>query len=276
MLTTSIALAKRFVLLLPGIIIAYLSVRVIFPLFDHHLPLALAIFATYVLAAYLLIPAFIRLVRILFPPEHLPLYCITPDGFASDPINIGLVGTKQELMAAMEAVGWYVADPKTIRTVIRQILSAVYGWSYPTAPMSNLYLFGRRQDIGFEIPAEGGFGSRRHVRFWATTYDDSKDLSVRSIHWHNRESLYSNKKLLWVGAASRDVGLAPIRHNFQVTHMIHPDTDSERMVIVKQLQRADIAGNCKAIKLGNPYRIANRALRGYLQSDGQMQILELK
>src|ERR1700744_4596412 len=97
-----IRLAKSIAVLLPGIIIVYFSVRNIFPYFDNRLPLSVALLLTYILAAYLLIPALIRLVRIVFPPKHLPLYCVTPDGFVSDPLNIGLIATRRELITAME------------------------------------------------------------------------------------------------------------------------------------------------------------------------------
>lgn len=155
MIDYSWRLAKRFAVLVPGIVIAYFSARDIFPYFDKRLPLGAAVFITYVLAAYVLIPALIRLVRIVRPARHLPLYCVTPDGFASDPINIGIIGSRQQLIGAMERAGWYVADPHRIRHLPRQVLSVVSGWPYPNAPVSNLYLFGRKQDIAFEIPLEG-------------------------------------------------------------------------------------------------------------------------
>jgi hypothetical protein len=270
---------KRFALLVPGIIIAYFSVRDIFPYFDKRLPLGLAIFVTYVLAAYLLIPALIRVIRVVRPATHLPLYCVTPDGFASDPLNVGLIGTRLELIEAMETAGWYIADPPTMRNTARQIISTLFSRSYPTAPMSRLYLFGRKQDIAFEIPIEGsGSGSRHHVRFWATTYTDGKRLTTRHINWHHRRTHLhdTDTTLLWVGAASLDVGIAPIRHNMQITHMIDPNTDHERDLIVDQLRRQHTVEKVTTIKLGEPYQLVNRAFRGYLKTDGKMAVVQLK
>src|SRR4051812_44631302 len=120
-----VRLAKRFAVLIPGLIIAYFAVRDIVPLFNRRLPLSLAIIATYALAAYVLIPALIRLLRIARPPDHLPLYCVTPDGFASDPLNIGVIGTRRQLIMAMEKAGWYVADRHNLRNVIRAGLATV-------------------------------------------------------------------------------------------------------------------------------------------------------
>jgi hypothetical protein len=276
MVQTLIRVAKRFALLVPGLIIAYLSVFNIFPWLNDHLPVVAALIFTYFLGAYILIPAGVRLVRMIVPAKHLPLYCVTPDGFASDPLNIGLVGTRQELIAAMTTAGWYEADKHTLKNALREALSTVYGWSYPKAPMSHLYLFGRMQDVGFQIPIKGApAGSRHHVRFWATTYRNGDQLDVRSIDWHNREAHVQHDRLLWVGAASRDVGVSFIRHNAQITHMIDPNTDQERELIVEHLQTAGLAKLKQKVKLGDPYKLTNRVWRGYLQTDGHMTVMEL-
>ncbi len=248
-------LAKRMAVLLPGIIIAYFSVRDIFPYFDRRLPLGLAIIATYGLGAYVLLPALVRLFRLLRPVDHLPLYCVTPDGFASDPLNIGIVGTRRELILAMEGAGWRQADRHNLKNLIRMIICIAFEQPYPTAPMSSLYLFGRKQDIAFEIPTGPSPTSRHHVRFWSTPENDA---------------------LLWVGAASLDEGLSFIRHNFQISHMIAPDTNAERDLIVKQLRAARLVQKVEIRNLGEPYRMINRVLRGSLHTDGRMAIITLK
>jgi hypothetical protein len=271
-----VRLGKRFAVLVPGIVIAYFSVHTIFPVFDKRFPVALAIFFTYVLGAYLLIPLLIRVGRVFLPAKHLPLYCVTPDGFASDPLNIGIIASQAELIAAMAAAGWYVADGKSIRNAFRQLLTALLKRPYETAPMSSLYLFGRKQDIGFEIPIDGERGHRHHVRFWAASFEESEQLSVRKIRWHDRNSARKNKHLLWLGAASRDVGFAVIRHNVQVTHMIDANTNAERELIVSGLRGANLIKNIQTIRLRKPYWLMNRALGGQLHTDGQLSVVTLR
>jgi hypothetical protein len=276
MITYIVRFMKRFAVLLPGIIIAYFSVRDIFPVFNKRLPASLAIFFTYVIAAYVLIPALIRIIRIIAPARHVPLYCVTPDGFASDPINIAVVGSKKQLTKAMEAAGWHIADRLSPHNVFRQLASAILKRPYPTAPMSRLYLFGRKQDLGFEVQIKGSRGHRHHVRFWATTYDDEMLLSFHTIHWYKRRQALQGKNLLWVGAASRDVGFAFIRHNAQITHMIDPDTNAERELIATGLLKTGRVASEQSVRLGKPYRLVNRVWRGYLHSDGVMHVLKLK
>jgi hypothetical protein len=267
---------KRFAVLIPGVIIAYFSVRDIFPYFDRRLPLGVAIFITYVIGAYVLTPALIRVYRIFAPVRHLPLYCVTPDGFASDPINIGIITTRRELITAMQECGWFVADPHHPRYLARHLLSSIFDWRYENAPMSHLYLFGRKQDIAFEIPLPGGGGNRHHVRFWATTYEHDKKLNFGTIHWHHRKAHVFDDSLLWVGAASLDEGFGFIRHNLQVTHMIHPDTNAERELIVSQLKKQGLIKKIEAVKLGKPYRLINRVLKGSLHTDGKMSVVTLR
>jgi hypothetical protein len=272
-------LAKRFAVLLPGLIVTYFSVRTVFPFVDHKLRLgdALSILITYIIAAYVLVPALIRLFRIVRPPEHLPLYCVTPDGFASDPLNIGIIGTRLQLIKAMESAGWYTADAYRGQYLIKHFFSIVLGRTYETAPVSNLYLFGRKHDLAFEIPVEGSSSaSRHHVRFWATTFEAKSPLTFKSIYWHHRRSHIQGDNLLWVGAASLDVGINFIRHNMQLTHMIDPDTNKERDLIVEQLSSQKLVRKVEKIKLGNPYRLINRVWKGSLHTDGKMAIVSLR
>jgi len=271
-----VRLAKRFAVLIPGIIIAYFSIHTVFPALDTRFPLTIAIFFTYVLGAYLLIPLLTRLARVFFPARHLPLYCVTPDGYASDPLNIGIIATRAELIAAMEAAGWYVANRYSLANNTRVLIAAALNRPYPTAPMSNLYLFGRKQDIGFEIPIIGERGHRHHVRFWAASYEESEQLNVRQLRWHDRTSQRKNKHLLWLGAASKDVGFAIIRHNVQVTHMIDPNTTAERELIVEGLRGINSVKRTQTIRLRKPYRLKNRALGGQLHSDGQLSVVTLR
>jgi len=276
MIPTFVRFLKRLAVFIPGVIIALVSYFYTIPYFDKKVPLFAAILITYGLAAYVLIPAMIRLFRIFVPPKHLPLYCVTPDGFASDPLNIGVISTRRELIIAMEKAGWHQCDPKTPHNVIKQIVTVVLGQKYLRSHVSSLYLFGRKQDIAFTRPVKKTNLKRHHVRFWATTFDDKQRLSPHSIHWHNRKAHVHGDELLWVGAASLDVGLMPIRHNLQLTHMVDPDTNKEREMIVRGITASSIVSKIDQIKLGDPYRLVNRTWSGELNTDGLMKVVRLK
>jgi len=269
--------AKRLAVLLVGAFFIYVAVWRVFPFFDNRTPVALALFITYVVMAYVIIPVLFRVYRLFYQPIHLPLYCTTPDGFASDPINIGLIGTREQVVAAMEAAGWRQADAHSPLNIVREIIAALTSRSYPTAPMSRLYLFGRKQDFGFQMRIAGSRAQRHHVRFWAADPSLASKLQHHVRFWNRfyRPSQPKPGVQFWVGAASKDVGIAPIRHNAQVTHMIDPDTNRERRKIVRDLKRAGRLAGSHTVSVDRPFRLRNRAWRGYLQSDGRITICEL-
>ena len=261
-------LIKRAAVLVPGLAVLYVSVRDIFPYFHQHVPFAVAVFVTYVIGAYILAPAIIRAWRIFFHPKHLPVYCVTPDGFASDPLNIGLVGSRLQLVRAMESAGWAVAQPSTARTVSATITAILFNRPYAGMPMSRLYLFGRKQDIGFELQdSDKGRGYRHHVRFWATTLNDIQPVA-------GDEKL--DDALLWAGAASLDVGITFVRQNLQLAHAVDPNTNRERDFIVKQLTTAGRAKILDTVRLHKAYNLVNRTWFAILHTDGNMAILRLK
>lgn len=269
---------KRLLILAAGLIIIYLAVWRFFPFFDHRIPIALALLATYIFTAYIYIPAAIRVMRVFVKPAHIPLYCVTPDGFASDPINIGIIGTKVEIIKAMKKAGWHKADKRTARTVSKMILCMILRRPYPNAPFSTLYLFGRQQDLGFEKAIESKNGSRHHVRFWACEMQGPEDFVDHVRFWKrfHKRSQITDIRQFWIGAASKDIGIMPIRHNAQLTHMIDPDTNSERDKIVADLKDSGYLDSKRKIKVGSPYQLKNRVLGGFLQTDGKMTICVLK
>ncbi len=270
---------KRFVVLLPGLIGAYFATTDVVPFFDRRVPLPIAVLLGYILAAYILIPALLRLLRIILRPKHIPHYCITSDGFASDPINIGLVGTKTQVQDAMLAAGWHLADRRTLKSIGRMIYSVTFQQRYLNAPFSYLYLFGRKQDLGFQLPIGDSPNARHHVRFWmaeptlTSEQREHLDFWDRLVHGKKRRTKQGQ---LWIGAASRDIGIGFIKHNAQFTHSVHPDTDAERDLIIHTLKKAKKVLKTRKVTVGEAYRLRNRVFRSHLRSDGKMTIATLK
>ena len=95
-----------------------------------------------------------------------PMQTRTADGIPGDPINIGLVGTKEDVLCAMRAAGWSPADPRTLWSSLEIADSVVFDRPYRDAPVSPLFYDGRREDLAFEKAAGTSAGRRHHVRFW--------------------------------------------------------------------------------------------------------------
>src|SRR5580700_10221929 len=81
---------------------------------------------TYLLLAYAVLPA------LWSHHEHepglasLPMVTRTADGIPGDALNVGLVGSRDDVLRAMHAAGWYPADPITLRTSIEIVGSVAF------------------------------------------------------------------------------------------------------------------------------------------------------
>jgi hypothetical protein len=153
-------------------------------------------------------------------PEGLPKLTRNADGIPGDPLNVALVGSEAELVAAMLAAGWHPADPITLRTSLRIAESVVLHRPDPDAPVSALYAFGRRQDLAFEQDVGGSADQRHHVRWWRAETEDI------------------DRRPLWIGDAAFDRGAGISHLTGQITHHIAPDIDAERDYLMASLAKA--------------------------------------
>lgn len=185
----------------------------------------LMITLVWALAAYVIVPRFWAVYY-----HHHPFLVeaarltLAGDGHPGDPINIGLVGSETDVVHALTKAGWYPADPITFASSVRIAADTVLRRADDDAPVSNLFLFGRKQDLAFEQPLTGGPGRRHHVRFWL---------------W---DQLYEGRQG-WFGAATFDVKVGFSHTTGQVTHHIAADVDAERDRLVNELQQCDAAAS---------------------------------
>ena len=66
------------------------------------------------------------------------------EGIPGDALNVGLVGSKEDVLRAMHAAGGFPADPITLRTSIEIIGSVVLDRPHHDATMSPLYYDGKK------------------------------------------------------------------------------------------------------------------------------------
>jgi len=181
---------------------------------------AAAVAALYLLTAYAVFPLFWRHFEHMPRLEADPAKTFKSGKIAGDPVNLTLIGTRNELEASMTRAGWQPADSKSLETGLRTLESELLGRNYPNAPVSDLFLFGRRQDLAFEKVISRSLRSRHHVRFWQSprTEDDGRPI--------------------WLGAATFDRSLGLSRRTGQMTHHIAPDVDAERDRVIADLEAA--------------------------------------
>ena len=68
-----------------------------------------------------------------------------------DMVNFVLVGSQEQVQSALEAANWHVADIDNKEAVMKAVLETYQKQDYLAMPMSQLYLFGRKQDFGYEL-----------------------------------------------------------------------------------------------------------------------------
>ena len=181
-----------------------------------------AVAAVYVLTAYLILPLLWREHEAGHHPalDGAPTVTTNADGIPGDPIDVALVGSRSELVNAMLAAGWHPADPITLRTSLEIAESVVLDRPDPDAPVSSLYLFGRRQDLAFERDVGASADRRHHVRWWQS---DQPDADGRP---------------LWLGDATFDADSGLSHLTGQITHHIAPEIDAERDALIAGLAKA--------------------------------------
>jgi len=181
--------------------------------FSHWALIAFGVLLVYLFVAYLIMPRWDkRKARLSDDIRNGPHLTHTGTGLPGDPLNIALVGSEEDVVRSMTAAGWYPADPLTFRSSVRIAVDTVFKKPDDNAPVSNLFLFGRKEDLAFEKPVGDSPRERHHVRYWRT----DKTADGRPV---------------WIGSAAFDIGVELSRTTGQVTHHISPDVDAERDLI---------------------------------------------
>ena len=190
--------------------------------------------------------------------EQLPRRVSTKSGTPGDMVNFLLIGSKEQLKAALEAAGWILVD-KTAQDALQHVIEETIAHrAYSAMPMSLLYLFGRPQDFGW---AEGMpiqvVSERNHCRLWEAPW------------------LTADGQMVWAGAGTHDIGMER-EASGQLTHTIDPNVDKEREYIADELKNAEMVKNIQYASPSNPVREAKTATGGSFHSDGRIAIIYLK
>jgi hypothetical protein len=268
-------LLKRFLQRLAifglGLFSVWFIVFVVFEVADRWLPWFVALAATYGIAAYIVLPRIVRMGLKVLQHKRVPRYTITGDGLPGDPVNLALTGTLEQLRAAFAHAGWSEADRLGLRSSWHMARAFVFNASYPTAPFSTLYLFGRGQDVGFQKAIDGSPRKRHHVRFWAldtalvdTTWGTAK-------FWFNTDRPAHDAHVYWIGAGTRDTGFSLTQLTFQITHATDADTNAERDFIIAELRNNGLIGDVNDVQAGRHIEHVNRYV-----TDGEIALADLK
>jgi LssY C-terminus len=214
----------------------------------------LALSAAYLAAAYVVLPGLWKHFEDQPGLSAKPMVTTTPEGIPGDPINVGLVGSKTEVVKAFAAVGWAPADAITLTSSVEIGISVLFDRPYAHAPVSTLLHEGRRQDLAFEKPAATSADRRHHVRLWLTLAQGAEARPV------------------WLGAASFDRGVGFSRETGQVTHHIAPDLDAERDLIIRELSAAGLLNSAYRVSGAGPTLAGRNGGGDRYFTDGEVSV----
>jgi hypothetical protein len=217
----------------------------------------LAVVAIYTAIAYAALPAVWTHYEHQKGLARLPMVTRTAQGIPGDAINVGLIGSEKEVLCAMNAAGWFPADPVTLKSSIEIAGSVLLDRPYRDAPVSPLFYLGRREDLAFEKPAGTSADRRHHVRFWKVLDNGEEARPV------------------WLGAVTFDKGVGVSHFTGAITHHIDADIDAERDLLTSDVEHAGMA-TAKYQVTGVGLTLAGRNGGGDLYyTDGEVWLLRL-
>jgi LssY C-terminus len=180
------------------------------------------------------------------------------EGNPGDMVNFLIIGSEDNMKKVFTAAGWVHVDTDVRNTVLQGLIVSLSKESYLTMPMSPLYLFGRQQDYGWaHAEPISVVASRNHLRVWKAPFE-------------------VNGQVVWVGAATHDVGFERDNRNNGITHKIDPDIDLERDYVEKTLSATGDVVEVSHFTPENPMKEAKTATGGSFHSNGQVLILKLR
>src|SRR6266705_6088017 len=196
---------------------------------------------------------FIRFYPYTYNSTTYPKITQTQSGADGDPINMVFVGSKDQILQSFHKAGWLIPDPITPQTAEKIAAASLAHRSYPTAPVSNLYVFGRVQDLAFEKPTND-VQNRGHIRLWKT-------------------GTLIGRQPIWIGAASYDSGIELSGTNHLPTHHIAPTVDLERNTVGADLEKTGLAKEEADAAFTPPILSARNGGGDYYASDGDVLVI---
>ena len=215
---------------------------------------AAGVAAAYLVGAYVMMPDLWRHYEHQPGLRLKPMVTTTPERIPGDPINVGLVGAKNEVVKAFALAGWHPADAITIASSVEIGASVLLDRPYPDAPISTLLYEGRRQDLAFQKAVGSSAERRHHVRLWLTLETGAEGRPV------------------WLGSASFDRGVGVSHNTGQITHHIDPDLDAERDLVMRELGEAGVLAAVHQVSGVGPTLVGRNGGGDRYFTDGEVSI----
>jgi hypothetical protein len=154
-----------------------------------------------------------------------------------DPLNLVVIGHPRDVYYSFIRAEWDETESVDRASAWKTMKSFIGGGEYRYSPVSSLYVFGRAQDVAFQM-ARDNIHERNHLRLWMAP------ARYQGIP-------------VWLGQISRDIGVRFTRKTI-TTHKIDPDVDEtresllENMVYHQALMKFGYARGFEAVPIEAP------------------------
>lgn len=147
----------------------------------------------------------------------LPCCSTNADGDSpGDPLNIAIVGDSSQVLNSLSRSGWSFTHRLSVKSISKLIGATLASTPYPVAPVSDLFLFGREQDLALQR-GRASIAERNHMRLWLAPFRHAGQQ-------------------VWVGQISRDIGIKlTSKSSSLTTHIIDPEVDLAREYLLQTL-----------------------------------------
>jgi hypothetical protein len=136
-----------------------------------------------------------------------------------DPLNLVIIGDAEAVWPAFLRAGWDPTASLTGGSALKTGIFGIFGGAYRYAPISDLYVYGRSQDIALQ-KVRSNIHYRNHLRLWLAP-------------------VTMNGLPVMIGQISRDIGSRfTTRSSTLTTHRIDPNVDDTRAALVQDFIHA--------------------------------------
>ena len=147
--------------------------------------------------------------------EEQPATITNADGSKTgDPLNLVIIGEPEAVWPAFLRSGWDPTAAMGAGSAVKTGVFGIFGGAYRYAPISNLYVYGRSQDVALQ-KVRSNIHYRNHLRLW---------LAPVTV----------NGMPVLIGQISRDIGSRmTTKSKTLTTHRIDPNVDETRSSLVQ-------------------------------------------
>ena len=186
----------------------------------------------------------------------IPSRTTTTTQSAADLINLAIVGSREQVVAAFRDAGWVNSDVLTKHSFVRDFYAFLNNSGYPQEPMRPFLLNGEPAEMKWQ-KSLNSYARRDHLRMWEWT--DS-----------------ANGKTVWLSASTHDNSAALSLKYRQFVHHISPDIDEERSKVIRDLTAAGCVQSVHMVQRPGVPTMTESYNGDPVRTDGELAVVELK